>query len=53
MAFSQVGLGIATLLTHVNVAVATLHQAGALIIMTLLMALLHNIPRKGETPWLP
>jgi cytochrome c oxidase assembly protein subunit 15 len=49
MAFVQVGLGITTLVTHVNVAIATLHQAGAIIILALLMALLHNIPCKGET----
>ena len=54
MACTQVGLGIATLLTHVNVVVATLHQAGAIIILALLMALLHNIPHnsiphKGKT----
>ena len=48
MACVQVGLGITTLLTHVNVFVATLHQAGALTIMALLMALLHNIPNKGN-----
>lgn len=49
MAFVQVGLGISTLISHVNVAVATLHQAGAIIILALLMAILHNIPGKGET----
>ena len=48
MACAQVGLGIATLVTHVNIVVATLHQAGAIIILALLMALLHNIPRKGD-----
>jgi len=48
MAFTQVSLGVATLLTHVNIATATLHQAGALTIMALLMGLLHNIP-KGST----
>lgn len=48
MACTQVGLGIATLLTHVNVVIATLHQAGALIILALLMELLHNIPHKGD-----
>lgn len=47
MACAQVGLGIGTLLTHVNIIVATLHQAGAIIILALLMALLHNIPRTG------
>jgi cytochrome c oxidase assembly protein subunit 15 len=45
MACVQPAFGIATLLTHVNPAVATLHQAGALIIMALLMALLHSIPK--------
>ncbi len=49
MAGTQVCLGIATLLTHVNVVVAALHQAGALTILALLMALLHNIPCKGDT----
>lgn len=52
MSFVQVGLGISTLLSHVNVAVATLHQAGAIIILALLMAILHNvpcIPCKGKT----
>jgi cytochrome c oxidase assembly protein subunit 15 len=41
MAFAQVGLGIATLLTSVNLAIATLHQAGALVILMILMSLLH------------
>ena len=49
MACVQVALGITTLLTHVNVVIATLHQAGALTIMALLMALLHNISDKGES----
>jgi cytochrome c oxidase assembly protein subunit 15 len=48
MAFVQVGLGIATLLSHVGVAIATAHQAGAMVIMGLLMALLHNISSTGE-----
>lgn len=46
MACIQVGLGIATLLTQVNIIVATLHQAGALTILALLMLLLHDIPEK-------
>lgn len=47
MACVQVGLGITTLLTHVNVVIATLHQAGALAVLGLLMALLHQIPNRG------
>jgi cytochrome c oxidase assembly protein subunit 15 len=53
MACAQVCLGIATLLTHVDIAVATLHQAGALTILALLMALLHNIPDRGDKHALP
>lgn len=44
MALAQVSLGIATLLTHVEIVLATLHQAGALILLTLLVWLLHEIP---------
>jgi cytochrome c oxidase assembly protein subunit 15 len=44
MAFVQVGLGISTLVTHVNIMVATAHQAGALTILTLLVWLLYEIP---------
>ncbi len=43
----QAGLGVITLLSHVNIVGATLHQAGALALLALLMALLHDIPRKG------
>jgi cytochrome c oxidase assembly protein subunit 15 len=46
MVCTQVGLGIITLLTHVNIVVATVHQAGALTLLALLMALLHEIPHK-------
>jgi cytochrome c oxidase assembly protein subunit 15 len=49
MACLQVGLGISTLESHVNIVIATLHQAGALTSMALLMALLHNIPRPEGT----
>lgn len=48
MAFAQVGLGVSTLLTHVNIIVATLHQAGALVILTLLVWLLHELPHIPE-----
>lgn len=48
MGLAQVGLGISTLLTHVNIIVATLHQAGALVILTLLVWLLHELPHIPE-----
>jgi cytochrome c oxidase assembly protein subunit 15 len=38
----QVGLGITTLVTHVNIVAATLHQAGALAVLGLFMLLLHH-----------
>ena len=37
MAFMQMGLGIATILTSVNVVIAALHQAGAAILLLLLL----------------
>jgi cytochrome c oxidase assembly protein subunit 15 len=50
MACVQVVLGIATLMSHVNVAIATLHQAGAMTVMGLLMLLLHHIPTEKARP---
>ena len=47
MAFVQVALGVATLMSHVNIALATAHQAGALVILGLLMVLLHTVPKGG------
>lgn len=44
----QVALGITTVLTQVNIAAAVLHQAGAFVVLALLMALLHNAPQAGE-----
>lgn len=44
MAGTQVALGISTLLTHVDIATATAHQAGAI---TLLSLLLINLQRLG------
>jgi cytochrome c oxidase assembly protein subunit 15 len=44
MAFVQVGLGISTLVSHVNMMIATAHQAGALTVLTLLVWLLYEIP---------
>jgi cytochrome c oxidase assembly protein subunit 15 len=42
MALIQLSLGIATILTGVSIAVATLHQAGAVILLTLLIVLRHR-----------
>jgi cytochrome c oxidase assembly protein subunit 15 len=44
MAFAQVGLGIATLLSGVNIYLAVAHQAGALTVLTLLAWLLYEVP---------
>jgi len=43
MALIQLGLGISTLLLGVPVAIATLHQAGALILLTLSIVLAHRL----------
>lgn len=43
MVVIQAGLGILTLLTHVHLHVATAHQAGALILLTLLIVSLHKL----------
>ena len=42
MAFVQFGLGIATILTGVGIAVATLHQAGAVLLLTALIVVRHR-----------
>lgn len=44
VAAAQVGLGVATLLTQVDIVLAVCHQAGALALLTLLVWLLHEIP---------
>jgi cytochrome c oxidase assembly protein subunit 15 len=44
MACAQVGLGISTLLSGVNIVLATCHQAGALILLTILVWILREIP---------
>lgn len=49
MACLQVGLGIATILTGVNITIATLHQAGAVVILMILMSLLHVLSHKENT----
>lgn len=48
VAFLQVCLGISTLISHVNIIIATTHQAGALTVLTLLVWLLHEIPHFPE-----
>lgn len=42
MALLQLGLGIATILTGVGIAVATLHQAGAVLLLTALIVVRHR-----------
>lgn len=39
----QIALGISTLLLHVPIALASLHQAGALVLLTLTLYLLHGL----------
>jgi cytochrome c oxidase assembly protein subunit 15 len=42
MAIIQVALGLATLLTHTDITLATLHQAGAILLLTLVIVNLHR-----------
>ena len=44
----QYGLGIATLLLVVPVGVATLHQCGAVVLLTVILVVLHRVP--GTAP---
>jgi heme a synthase len=44
----QVALGISTLLLHVPIALASLHQAGALVLFTVTLYLLHGIRGKRQ-----
>ena len=44
----QYGLGIATLLLVVPVGVATLHQCGAVVLLTVILVVLHRVP--GSAP---
>lgn len=48
MAVLQVSLGISTLISHVNIHLATLHQGGAFILIGLLVWMLHEIPAKTK-----
>jgi cytochrome c oxidase assembly protein subunit 15 len=43
MVLVQIGLGVATLLSHVFIPLAAAHQAGAIILMTLLLVALHRL----------
>lgn len=45
---AQVGLGIATLLAHVPVALGTLHQAGAVVVLGVAVALWHDQSMKAH-----
>lgn len=49
MASVQAVLGIVTLITKVQIAFATLHQAGAMILLFLLMLMLHHLPKEKQT----
>lgn len=44
MVLLQAGLGIATLLSHVHIVPATVHQGGAMVLLGLLVWLLHDVP---------
>lgn len=48
MALAQVALGIATLLTQVNIVLATLHQGGAFVLIGLLVWYAHETGKKDN-----
>ncbi len=50
MALLQLGLGIATILTGVDIPVATLHQAGAVALLTLLIVVRHRAISSRDSP---
>ena len=50
MALAQVGLGIATLLTQVNIVLATAHQGGAFILLGLLAVLIYHLTPPPAAP---
>lgn len=50
MALIQLGLGIATILTGVNIAVATIHQAGAVLLLTALIVVRHRATSSPRHP---
>jgi len=50
MALVQLGLGAATILSGVNIALATLHQAGAVLLLTLLTVVRHRATASRPRP---
>lgn len=50
MALLQFCLGIATILTGVNIAIATAHQAGAVVLLTFLVLVRHRATPSRQTP---
>lgn len=48
MIWCQVGLGIATVLTQVSIPLAALHQAGALVLLGLMIKSLHDLHHAGK-----
>ena len=50
MAVLQLGLGIATILSGINVALATLHQVGAVLLLTTLIVVRHRAMPSRQRP---
>jgi heme a synthase len=50
MALIQLGLGIATILSGANIVLATLHQAGAVLLLTLLIVVRHRATASPPRP---
>lgn len=50
MVLIQVGLGIATVLTQVNIHLAALHQAGAMVLLGLMIRQLHGMQSGEDAP---
>jgi cytochrome c oxidase assembly protein subunit 15 len=50
MAFFQLGLGIATILSGVSIPIATLHQAGAVLLLTTLIVVRHRAMPSPQRP---
>jgi heme a synthase len=46
----QYSLGVATLLLLVPVTVATAHQFGAIVLLTIMLIVLHHLPRREQLP---
>jgi heme a synthase len=50
IALLQLGLGIATILSGVNIAIASAHQAGAILLLTALLAIRHRATASRRQP---